>query len=163
MRAAYVFQSGPDPFQTVSDVLNSPYVRVGFWVVASFFVLLWLALTYWTFVDADRRGALRFLWGGVALVFPFVGALIYLIVRPPEYLLDSRERELDLAVLERELKHRVDLCPNCRSIVEKEYLLCPECDWDLKKRCEGCQKPLELSWGTCPYCATIQSNKNVNR
>ncbi len=162
MNAAYVLQSGPDPFEAISEILNSPYVRIGLWLVASFFVVLWLSLAYWTFIDADRRGTVRSFWGGVALAFPFLGTLIYLIVRPPEYLLDARERELDLAVLERELKHRVDLCPNCRSVVEKEYLLCPECTWHLKKLCKNCRKPLELSWGTCPYCATTQSKKNVN-
>ena len=87
--------------------------------------------------------------------------MIYLIVCPPEYLLDSRKRELEVAVLERELRQQVSLCPRCRSIVEKEFLLCPECGWDLKP-CENCQKPLHLPWNTCPYCATVQSEKNVN-
>jgi hypothetical protein len=104
----------------------------------------------------------RFFWGAVALLVPFLGTLIYLIVRPPEYLLDSRERELEVAVLERELRQQVSLCPRCRSIVEKEFLLCPECGWDLKKPSENCQKPLHLAWNTCPYCATVQSEKNVN-
>ena len=127
-----------------------------------FFVVLWLALAYWTFADAGRRGTVRFFWGAVALVFPFVGPLVYVIVRPPEYALDSRERELELAVLERELRQRVSLCPNCRSVVEKDYRLCPECDWDLKKPCTSCGKPLDLNWRTCPYCATLQSEKNIN-
>jgi RNA polymerase subunit RPABC4/transcription elongation factor Spt4 len=98
----------------------------------------------------------------VALIFPFIGTLIYVIVRPPEYLLDSRERELDLAVLETEFRRRAGLCPNCRSVVEKEYLLCPECGWDLKKPCENCRRLLRLDWDTCPYCATMQSKKNIN-
>ena len=93
------------------------------------------------------------------MIFPFIGTLVYIIVRPPEYLLDTRERELELAVLERELKAKVTLCPNCSSVVEKEYLLCPECGWDLKKPCENCRKPLHLGWSTCPYCATEQREK----
>jgi RNA polymerase subunit RPABC4/transcription elongation factor Spt4 len=87
--------------------------------------------------------------------------LIYVVVRPPEYLLDSQERELDLAVLEREFGRRADLCPNCRSVVEKEYLLCPECGWDLKKPCENCRRVLRLDWDTCLNCATMQK-KNIN-
>jgi hypothetical protein len=126
-------QTDTDPFQFINDVLNSPFLRLGFYLVALFFVVLWLSLAYWTFTDADRRGAMRFYWGIMALIFPFIGTLVYIIGRPPEYLLDSRERELELAVLERELKARVTQCPNCRSVVEKEYLLCPECGWDLKK------------------------------
>jgi len=31
-----------------------------------------------------------------------------------------------------------------------------------QKPCENCQKPLHLAWNTCPYCATVQSEKNVN-
>ena len=124
-------------------------------------MVLWLLVVYWTFIDADRLGTPRFFWASVALIFPFIGTLIYVIVRPPEYLLDSRERELDLAVLEREFGRRADLCPNCCSVVEKEYLLCPECGWDLKKPCENRRRVLRLDWDTCLYCATVQK-KNIN-
>jgi RNA polymerase subunit RPABC4/transcription elongation factor Spt4 len=158
----YVLQTDSDPFQLIDDLLNSPYLTIGFRLVIFFFMVLWLALAYWTFADAGRRGTVRFFWGIVALIFPFIGTLIYLIVRPPEYVLESRERELELAVLERELRQRVNLCPNCRSVVEKDYLLCPECEWDLKKPCANCGKPLHLNWETCPYCATVQSKKNIN-
>jgi hypothetical protein len=99
----------------VSDLLNSPLLRIGFYLVDVFFMVLWLSVVYWTFIDADRRGTPRFFWASVALIFPFIGTLIYVIVHPPEYLLDSRERELDLAVLEREFRRRAGLCPNCRS------------------------------------------------
>lgn len=159
---AYLLQTDLDPFQTINDFLNSPYLTIGFRLVALFFVVLWLSLAYWTFADAGRRGTIRFFWGIVALIVPFLGTLIYLIVRPPEYVLDSRERELELAVLERELKRRVSLCPSCRSVVEKDYLLCPECGWDLKKPCLNCGKPLDLNWRVCPYCATAQREKKIN-
>ena len=158
-----LLQADPDPFRAINELLNSPLLRLGSLLVAVFFGMLWLALVYWTVADAGRRGAVRVWWGFVAFIFPFVGTLIYLIVRPPEYLLDSKERELELAVLERELKQRVDLCPNCRSAAEKEYLFCPECGWDLKKPCGNCRKPLRLGWGICPYCGTAQREKNVNR
>ncbi|HEX5848994.1 MAG TPA: PLDc N-terminal domain-containing protein, partial [Rubrobacter sp.] len=88
-----------DPFQMVSDFLASPILRISGQLVALLFVVLWLALVYWTFADATRRGAVRILWGLVAVVFPYVGTLIYLIVRPHEYLDESRERELETAVL----------------------------------------------------------------
>lgn len=162
MSLVYVLQTDSDPFRLIDDLLNSPYLTIGFRLVILFFVVLWLSLAYWTFADAGRRGTVRFFWGIVALIFPFIGTLIYLIVRPPEYVLESRERELELAVLERELRQRVTLCPNCRSVVEKDYLLCPECEWDLKKPCTNCGKPLHLNWETCPYCATVQSKKNIN-
>jgi hypothetical protein len=75
--------------------------------------------------------------------------------RPSEDLLDSRERELELTVLERKMRKKVDVCPTRRSVVEKDYLLSPECGWD-SKPCENCQKPLQIKWSTCPYCATVR-------
>jgi RNA polymerase subunit RPABC4/transcription elongation factor Spt4 len=153
-----------DPFQVISDFLASPILRISGQLVVLLFVVLWLALVYWTFVDATRRGAIRLLWGLVAVVFPYVGTLIYLIVRPHEYLDDSRERELETAVLERELRNSVLLCPSCRNMVEKDYLICPTCQWELKKSCINCDRPLNMEWGTCPYCGTDQrSGKTVIR
>jgi RNA polymerase subunit RPABC4/transcription elongation factor Spt4 len=145
-----------DPFQMVSDFLASPILRISGQLVALLFVVLWLALVYWTFADATRRGAVRLLWGLVAVVFPYVGTPIYIIVRPHEYLDESRERELETAVLERELRNSVLLCPNCRNMVEKDFLVCPSCKWELKKPCEKCDRPLNMEWETCPYCGTDQ-------
>lgn len=157
-----LLQTDGDPFQAVNDFLGSPLLTLGLRLVALFFAILWLALVYWTFADADRRGAMRWYWGTVALLFPFIGTLIYVIVRPPEYAAESRERELELAILERELKQRANLCLNCRSVVESDYLLCPECGWNLKRPCESCSRPLHLEWATCPYCATAQRKKKAD-
>ena len=52
-------------------------------------VLLWLATAYWTFKDARRRIADPWLIGVatlVGLVPPFLGPVIYMFFRPPEYL-----------------------------------------------------------------------------
>ena len=145
-----------DPFQIISNFLDSPILRISGQLVVLLFVVLWVALVYWTYTDAGRRGAISVLWGIVAVVFPYVGTLIYLIVRPPEYLDESRERELETAVLERELRNNTLLCPNCRNLVEKEFLICPTCAWELKKPCINCDRPLNQEWGLCPYCGTDQ-------
>jgi hypothetical protein len=95
-----------DPFESISSFFDS-----GLWSAISlmlqvFVVLLWLALIWWTYQDARRRleppGAIA---GCVALsvLLPFLGSIIYLIVRPPEYLDEARERELELIALERRL------------------------------------------------------------
>jgi RNA polymerase subunit RPABC4/transcription elongation factor Spt4 len=129
-----------------------------------FLVVLWFALVYWTYADARRRIEDPMLVGcaTAASFFPFIGTVIYLIVRPPEVLDESRERELELAVLERELRSSIVLCPNCRNLVEKDYLICPVCNWDLKKPCVNCEKPLNMEWDTCPYCTTDQrSGKRI--
>jgi hypothetical protein len=98
--------SSDDPFESISDFFDS-----GLWSAISlmlqvFVVLLWLALAYWTYQDARRRvESPAAVAGCVALsvLLPFLGSIIYLIVRPPEYLDEARERELELLALERRL------------------------------------------------------------
>ena len=98
--------SSDDPFESISNFFDS-----GLWTGISlmlqiFVVLLWLALAYWTYQDARRRITTPgLIYGsvGLAVLLPFLGAIIYLIVRPPEYLDEARERELELLALEQRL------------------------------------------------------------
>src|SRR3954453_14149158 len=112
-------------------------------------VVLWLALIVYTYLDARRRISDPFLiaCATVASFFPFVGTAVYAIVRPPEYLEDAHERELEIKAAELrgplgaprgprlELKAaelrvrqlREETCPNCEYPVEKNYLRCPNC------------------------------------
>ena len=145
-----------DPFQVITNFLESPILRIASQLVLLLFIILWIALVYWTYTDAARRGAMSIFWGIVAVIFPYLGTLIYLIVRPPEFLAESRERELELAVLERELRNNIHLCPNCRNLVERDYIICPVCNWELKKPCVNCERPLNMEWEICPYCGTEQ-------
>ncbi|MFY9263859.1 MAG: hypothetical protein WAO61_00285, partial [Solirubrobacterales bacterium] len=68
-----------------------------------FLIAIWFALVYWTLADARRRLEDPVLIGSAtlaALIFPFAGALIYAIVRPPETLEDAYERDLDIRAAE---------------------------------------------------------------
>ena len=67
-----------------------------------FAVVLYLSLIYWTYADARRRIEDPMLIGcaTAASLFPFVGTIVYLIVRPPEYLDDVRERAARLGLAE---------------------------------------------------------------
>lgn len=95
-----------DPFESISDFFDS-----GLWSAISvllqvFVVLLWLALVWWTYQDARRRiESPPLVAASVALsvLIPYLGTVIYLIVRPPEYLDEARERELELLALEQRL------------------------------------------------------------
>src|ERR687885_1618219 len=82
-------------------------------------VVVWLALVYWTFADARRRIADPMIVGCctlASLIFPFVGAFVYMIVRPPEYLDDVRERELEMQAAEARMQSMdFHLCPHCDS------------------------------------------------
>jgi hypothetical protein len=120
-----------------------------------FLVVIWLALVYWTYADARRRigDPLLVACATAASLFPFVGTVIYLIVRPPEYLDDVRERELEIAAAEARLANTEHLaCQYCGFEVEKAFLRCPSCLRRLKEPCTVCGKPLDPHWKICPYC-----------
>jgi len=122
-----------------------------------FLVVLYGALVYWTYADARRRIADPMLVGCAtfASLFPFVGTIVYMILRPPEYLEDVRERELELQAAEARL-HELDhsLCPHCDYRIERDFIRCPSCLRKLKERCTSCSKPLDRAWTICPYCET---------
>ena len=118
-------------------------------------VVVWLALVYWTYADARRRIADPMLvaCATCASLFPFIGTIVYMIVRPPEYLDDVRERELEMQAAEARLAESGYLvCPHCEQHVEKDFLRCPNCMRKLKDPCANCGKPLDPQWPICPYC-----------
>jgi hypothetical protein len=124
-------------------------------LVVLFLVVIWLALVYWTYADARRRIADPLLIGcaAAASLFPFVGTIVYMIVRPPEYLDDVRARELEMQAAEARLAELgYHLCPHCDYEVEKDFLRCPNCMRKLKDPCQSCGKPLDPSWRVCPFC-----------
>jgi hypothetical protein len=120
-----------------------------------FLVVLWIALIYWTYADAKRRIEDPMLVGcaAAAALFPFIGTIVYMIVRPPEYIEDRHERELEVAAAEARLHDLQGIgCPHCGFEIEKTFLRCPSCLRRLKEPCTVCGKPLDPRWKICPYC-----------
>jgi hypothetical protein len=95
-----------DPFESISNFFDSSLWSAISIMLRVFIVLLWLALVYWTYQDARRRivapGPIA-ACVALSVLIPFLGTIIYLIVRPPEYLDEARERELELLALEQRL------------------------------------------------------------
>ena len=120
-------------------------------------VVFWLATVYWVYKDARRRIEDPWLVGMATVlgaVPPFLGPLIYMLFRPPEYLDEVRERELEMLAMEERLAEHGLRCPVCRGPVEASFLVCPVCTTRLKQACTECAAPLEPIWQVCPYCAT---------
>src|SRR5271166_5959487 len=120
-----------------------------------FVVVLYLSLIYWTYADARRRIVDPVMIGcaTAASLFPFVGTIVYMILRPPEYLEDVRERELETRAAEaRLLQLDQTLCPHCDYRIERDFVRCPSCLRKLKERCANCSRPLDQAWTICPYC-----------
>jgi Double zinc ribbon len=125
-------------------------------LIILFLVAVWLALVFWTWADGRRRIEDPLLVGCAAAAsffFPYVGTVVYMIVRPPEYLEDVREREIEMAAARARLVQvQQETCPYCDYHVERSFLRCPSCLRKLKEPCTTCGRPLDPKWKICPYC-----------
>jgi hypothetical protein len=118
-------------------------------------IVIWAALVFWTYADARRRidDPMLVACATAASLFPFVGTIVYAIVRPPEYIDDVRLRELEMTAAEARLANLdYQLCPHCDYEVKGDYLRCPNCMRKLKDSCYSCGKPVDPAWKLCPYC-----------
>jgi len=159
-------QPGADPWgedgqgqmisELIDPILASPEVTLAKNLCLLFFVVFTVALVFWTWRDASRRGALPWLWAVVALVFNVFGWFIYMVVRPPDTIEEEQERLLEISAREAEIHRTGQTCPSCETPIESEFLVCPSCMMNLRKPCTNCDRALQLDWTVCPYCRTKQ-------
>ena len=120
-------------------------------------LVFWGATVFWVWKDARRRIEDMLLVRAATLlgaIPPFIGPLVYMLFRPPEYLDDVRERELEIRAIESRLGGHNLHCTVCGCAVDPDFLVCPVCTTKLRQACTECSRPLEPSWQVCPYCAT---------
>jgi RNA polymerase subunit RPABC4/transcription elongation factor Spt4 len=140
----------------------SSFFSSGTWFVIRnllifFGLVIWIATLYWIYKDAKRRiedGWFVIMAVLLGVVVPFFGPFIYMLFRPPEYLEDVRERELEIKAMEERIAAVDQRCPVCHAEVDESYLVCPVCTTKLKQACSNCKQPLEALWQVCPYCET---------
>ncbi|HEY3182706.1 MAG TPA: zinc ribbon domain-containing protein [Gaiellaceae bacterium] len=146
-----------DTFGSVHDFFHSSTWYVIRNLAIFFVIVFWASTIFWVYKDAKRRiedPMLVWLATVLGAVPPFLGAFIYMLFRPPEYLEDVRERELEIKAMEKRLGGRDLHCPVCRAEVDPDFLICPVCTTKLRQACINCHRPLEALWQVCPYCET---------
>lgn len=115
---------------------------------------LWLSLIIWAFRDMRHRSRDPFAQILAALLvalLPFIGIIIYLILRPPETLAEAYERALEEEALLQEIEER-PTCPGCSRTINPNWILCPHCHTRLRKACPDCNSLMDLQWTLCPFC-----------
>ncbi len=89
-------------------------------------------------------------------------ALIYVLKK--EFMPTPEEVKATMRRMGRATVKTVSECPNCHEIVEKEWVLCPQCGSALPRLCANCGKPLKGREEKCMNCgATIEKQESVNR
>jgi hypothetical protein len=146
--------------------INSSGLNLAVSLLILMLVVLWLALIVYTYTDARRRISDPFLvaCATVGSFFPYIGTAVYAIVRPPEFLEDAHERELEIKAAELRVRQLTEhSCPACGFPVEKNFLRCPECQQRLKNPCPSCSRPVDPKWALCPYCETALADRQGPR
>jgi len=126
-------------------------------VVALIFLgAFWVALAFWAVRDARRRSdsPLLAVFALAVNVLPYVGLLLYLVLRPPHTLDEERALLLEEQALTEGPAEVVSRpCPTCGREIELDFVICPYCRTQFARRCRACQRWLRLGWRVCPYCA----------
>lgn len=131
---------------------------IGIVAVVGYVAVLWVATAFFVWRDARRRSssiAFQLLALLLGFIPPFLGALIYLVIRPPRTLDEERafmlEEQSLLDVDDDAIAVRP--CPSCGREIEAEFIVCPYCRTQFARRCGACDRVLRLGWAVCPYCS----------
>lgn len=147
------------PIPTTDFITN--FLTILFAIVGATAAAFWLGSIIWAFRDMRLRSRDPFAQILAAIlvgVLPFVGTVLYLVLRPPETLADRYLRSLEEEALLQEMESRPS-CAKCKRRVNEDWMVCPSCVNTLKKPCGSCNNLLDLKWKSCPYCAEPQQVK----
>ena len=128
-----------------------PILTIIGWALGAYIVLLWAASVLWTYRDIHSRSddvVVQVLAVALALLLPFAGVVLHMILRPRQTLTEKYDRSLEEEYLRRDL--------------EEKYV-CPHCHTALRRRCGACDRVVDLTWSVCPYCGDTGSNNDVLR
>jgi RNA polymerase subunit RPABC4/transcription elongation factor Spt4 len=131
-----------------------PIVTTIGWLLGIYIVLLWAASVLWTYRDIHDRSEdvlVQVLAVSLALVLPFAGVILHMFLRPRQTLTERYERRLEEEYLRRDMDEKF-VCPHCQRSIEPDFVLCPHCHTALRRRCNVCDKVIDLTWSVCPYC-----------
>lgn len=132
----------------------------------AYFGLLWLAIIIWVTKDSLQRStSILFQAFSILLniLIPFLGVLLYLIIRPGKTRMEHYYEDLERQVLEGEETVDQNTCGKCLTPADKEYNFCPNCGENLKKTCVRCKKSFPVVWNICPFCGKDNKDASKNK
>lgn len=145
-----------------ADLTNTIATAIGIFValLGAFLFAFWIAMSIWTFNDIRSRTrdwlaiALAIL---LVLIFPVIGLVLYIMIRPKETLAYDYDRALEEEALLRELEEMLS-CHNCGIPIEDSWNYCYSCHSMLRYACPTCGKPVRQEWDICVNCGLDQTD-----
>ena len=138
-----------------SELINTIGTIVGVLIAAlgAFLFAFWIAMGIWAFNDIRARTRdwlVITLAVALVLIFPLIGLILYMMIRPKATLADVYDRALEEEALLRELAETMT-CHQCGVPV-----YCPNCHSQLQHSCPSCGKLARNEWEICVFCGAQQ-------
>ena len=127
-------------------------------ILGAFLFAFWVAMGIWTFNDIRQRSRdwLTIILACVlVLIFPIIGWILYLMIRPKQTLADVYDRALEEEALLREIEETM-ACTTCGVPVKDSWNYCPNCHAQLQYACTNCGNLVRQEWDICVTCGTPQ-------
>ena len=142
------------------ELINSIGTIAGVIVAAlgAFLFAFWIAMGIWAFHDIRQRTRdwlVIILAVALVLIFPLIGLILYLMIRPKATLADVYDRALEEEALLRELEQTA-ACHNCGVPVKEAWVYCPNCHNQLQHSCPTCGNLVRNEWEICVFCGSAQ-------
>lgn len=142
------------------ELINTIGTIVGVLVAAlgAFLFAFWIAMGIWTFNDIRSRTRdwlVITLAVALVLIFPLIGFILYLMIRPKATLAEIYDRALEEEALLRELEETMT-CHHCGVPVNEAWVYCPNCHSQLQHSCPSCGKLVRNEWEICVFCGAPQ-------
>lgn len=45
-------------------------------------------------------------------------------------------------------------CPKCSTLVQEDFVFCPNCGTELLMACPECHRAIDATWSRCAFCGT---------
>ncbi len=150
----------------LAELSNTIATLIGIFValLGAFLFAFWIAMGIWTFNDirSRTRDWLAIVLASLlVLVFPLVGLVLYMMVRPRETLADVFDRALEEESLLRELESTL-ACHHCGLPVQDHWNFCSNCHSQLRYACSNCGKAIRDEWDICVNCGADQIEQEAS-
>jgi RNA polymerase subunit RPABC4/transcription elongation factor Spt4 len=144
--------------EAIGSIFDNPVVRLGIQLAVIYWIVLWLAASYWAFRDMQSRSdnplapylAAAFVIVFTPILFP-LAVFTYKIIRPQERIGEVYERNLAEEAMLAEIE-AIPHCPSCERRVDPSWIICPSCRTRLNRVCPNCTRLVGLDWSLCAWC-----------
>jgi tetratricopeptide (TPR) repeat protein len=135
------------------------------WIIFSMLMRLLILYTGFQAGESANQQFIGILMILNAIALALEGVLLVLLfVLKKEFLPTEEEIKATMRRMGKATVKTVSECPNCHEIVEKEWVLCPQCGTALPRLCANCGKPLSEREDKCMNCgAIIEKQESIKR